>query len=232
MEIIDTNIVDFYKYCLDSADRRGFKWVLCLLAREADAERTYVQIARYWDSLHDLTGGEILFVFAGKFDEQERYASMIHNEQVGWRVFQNKLLHFSTQHRLTLPDFKYPNRDYNNHRYEKIVSSHTGSISELCKYFGLSERDVPSLVFTPTYRPMREKHVVIKLKQDNIYQQLKDLIVHLEGTLGILSSVKKEYEDTKANLNKLLRQISIINYIYIYLKEMEKTNPENQRHTW
>ena len=53
---------DFYKFCLDCAYERGFKWVLCFLAREADAEMSYRQIQRYWNSLHDLTGTDFCVI--------------------------------------------------------------------------------------------------------------------------------------------------------------------------
>lgn len=75
MEIVNIPIVDFYKNCLDCAYERGFKWVLYLLAREADAEKFYRQIQTYWNSLHDLTGKQILFVFAGALKEDDGYIS-------------------------------------------------------------------------------------------------------------------------------------------------------------
>ena len=81
MEIVNIPIVDFYKKCLDCAYERGFKWVLCLLAREADAEKFYGQIKEYWNSLHDLTGTEILFVFAGALKEEDEFSSISYHEQ-------------------------------------------------------------------------------------------------------------------------------------------------------
>ena len=60
MTITNIPIVDFYKYCLESADKNGFKWILCFLGREADSDKIYKQIQKYWSSLHDLTYNQIL----------------------------------------------------------------------------------------------------------------------------------------------------------------------------
>lgn len=58
-------LVDFYQNLLHAAKRAGYKMVLVALAREADSPAFYDDIKRYWSSLHDATGLDILFVFAG-----------------------------------------------------------------------------------------------------------------------------------------------------------------------
>ncbi|MFD9098320.1 hypothetical protein [Streptomyces collinus] len=58
-------IVDFFQHMLPASRAAGYKIVLTMLVREADAPRIYQDIGRYWTSLHDATGPDILFVFAG-----------------------------------------------------------------------------------------------------------------------------------------------------------------------
>jgi hypothetical protein len=58
-------LVDFYRNLLPAARARGFKIVLTALAREADSPSFYEDVKRYWSSLDDATGPDILFIFAG-----------------------------------------------------------------------------------------------------------------------------------------------------------------------
>lgn len=212
MEIVNIPIVDFYKDCLDCAYERGFKWVLCLLAREADAEKSYRQIHRYWNSLHDLTGNQILFVFAGALREEDGYSSILHHEHETWRGLRNATLHIVDENPPTIPYYKYPQIDFNKHSFDVITSNHTRSISELRDYLGLSEKAVPSLIFTPTYRLIQDKHVVLPLKGENIYQQIKEIIGNLESLLKELKTEQDNYNHIKTQLAEIDQQIQILNH--------------------
>lgn len=132
------------------------------MAREADAEISYRQIQRYWNSLHDLTGNQILFVFAGALKDE--YSSVLHHEYESWRGLQNTTLHILDKNSFTIPYYKYPKIDFNKHCFGKIAVNHTRSISELRDYFGLTEKVIPSLVFTPTYWSIQDKHITVPLK--------------------------------------------------------------------
>lgn len=152
MEIVNIPIVDFYKYCLDCAYVRHFQWVLCFWAREADAEMYYIQIQRYWNSLHDLTGKQILFIFAGALKECTEDLSILHHESESWRGIRNPMLHIVDKEAPTLPYYKYPKIDFNESNYNNnIKANHIRSISDLRDHLKLSEKEIPSLVFTPTY---------------------------------------------------------------------------------
>lgn len=212
MEIVNIPIVDFYKKCLDCAYERGFKWVLCLLAREADAERFYGQIKGYWNSLHDLTGTEILFVFAGALKEEDKFSSILHHEHETWRGLRNATLHIVDEETPTIPYYKYPKIAFNKHSFGMIKSNHTRSISELRDYLGLSEKVIPSLVFTPTYRLVQDKHVVVPLKGENIYQEIKEIIENLENPLKELKVEQNKYKQIKIQLAEISQQIETLNH--------------------
>lgn len=209
MEIVNIPIIDFYKFCLDCAYERGFKWVLCFLAREADAEMSYRQIQRYWNSLHDLTGSQILFVFAGALKDE--YSSVLHHEYESWRGLQNTTLHILDKNSFTIPYYKYPKIDFNKHRFGKIAVNHTRSISELRDYFGLSEKVIPSLVFTPTYWSIQDKHITVPLKGENIYLELKEVIGNLEIPLKELKAEQDGYDQINIQLMEISRQIELLN---------------------
>lgn len=212
MEIVNIPIVDFYEKCLDCAYERGFKWVLCFLAREADAEKFYRQIKKYWNSLHDLTGTEILFVFAGSLKEEDEYSSVLTHEYETWRGLRNATLHIVDKEAPTIPYYQYPKIDFNKHSFGIVKVNHTRSISELRDYLGLPEKVIPSLVFTPTYRVERDKHVVVPLKGENIYQEIKKIIENLENPLNELKVEQNNYEQIKIQLTKISHQIETLHY--------------------
>ena len=212
MEIVNIPIVDFYKNCLDCAYERGFKWVLCLLAREADAKKSYDQIKRYWNSLHDLTGTEILFVFAGALKEEDEFSSILHHENETWRGLRNATLHIVDEETPTIPYYKYPKIDFNKHSFGMIKANHTRSISELRDYLGLSEKMIPSLIFTPTYQLIQDKHVVVPLKGENIYQEIKNIIGNLESPLKELKVEQYNYQQIKSQLEEISHQIETFNH--------------------
>lgn len=210
MEIVNIPIIDFYRYCLDCAFERGFKWVLCLLAREADAELSYRQIQRYWNSLHDLTGNQILFVFAGALKDE--YSSVLHHEHESWRGLQNATLHIIDKNPPTIPYYKYPKIDFSKHSFGKIAVNHTRSISELRDYFGLSEKVIPSLIFTPTYRLIQDKHIAVPLKGENIYLEIKEIIGNLEIPLKRLKAEQDNYKQINNQLTEISQQIELLNH--------------------
>lgn len=211
MEVVNISIVDFYKYCLDSAYERHFPWVLCFLAREADAETAYIQIQRYWNSLHDLTGNQILFIFAGALKEDTEYSSILYHESESWRGLRNSMLHIVDKEVPTIPYYKYPKIDFNEFDYNNIKANHTRSISDLRDYLKLSEKEIPSLVFTPTYPSIRDKHIVVSLKGENIYQEIKNIIENLEVPLKELRNHQDNYVQMEKQLSEISNKIEALN---------------------
>lgn len=211
MEILNMPIVDFYNCCLDCAYKRGFQWVLCLLAREADAESSYEQIQRYWNSLYDLTGSQILFVFAGAINEKNERDSALLYEHESFLGVRNSALHIVSQPAPTIPHDYYSKIDFNKCNFDKIKSNHTRSISDLRDYLGLSERNIPSLVFTPTYKLVRDKHIVIPINEGSIYHDIKKIMEELEVPLIKLREQQYNYEHFQMQLSELSNQINVLN---------------------
>jgi len=59
-------LVDFYKIYLEHLKKSKYRLLLCLIARKADAPLLYKEIRENWSSFHDVTGDNILFMFAGE----------------------------------------------------------------------------------------------------------------------------------------------------------------------
>ena len=62
---VEVPLGEFYDQILEAGRRAGYLAVLTALVRDADSERFYEDVCRYWDSLHDVTGPDYLFVLAG-----------------------------------------------------------------------------------------------------------------------------------------------------------------------
>lgn len=62
---VDVPLGPFYDAIVAAGRQSGYFALLTALVREADASSFYEDISRYWDSLHDVTGADFLFVLAG-----------------------------------------------------------------------------------------------------------------------------------------------------------------------
>lgn len=181
----------------NSASDRGFVWIMCLLAREAEAEEAYSSIQRHWESLNDLTGDSILFVFAGTARENSHTDSCLQHGTESWRRLKNPSLHFACKDVLTVPGDRYPNF------YDEITTNHTQSITELKNYFKLSESDIPSLVLTPTSQILRHSdQIVIKLNKSDLYGQVKEIVETIERPLRRYDIDRKSCERASKLLNE------------------------------
>lgn len=224
MIITNIPIVDFYIYCLESAYNNGFKWVLCFLGREADSEITYKQIQRYWSSIHDLTKNQILFVFAGIIEYNDKNLSILSYEDSPWCGIQNEAIRFVDKNSLTLPYSVCRTIDNEKRKFDKVAINHTCSVSELRDYFRLSEKDVPALIFTPTWISLQKRHIKVSIKSKDIYKELKDIVQILEEPLKELEEVKEKYSVSEKYLQGIRKQInefdqkSKIQRQYIYSK--------------
>lgn len=62
---VDVPLVEFYDAIVEAGRQAGYLALLTALVRGADLGAFYKDITRYWDSLHDVTGSDVLFVLAG-----------------------------------------------------------------------------------------------------------------------------------------------------------------------
>lgn len=216
MEIVKIPIADFLKYSLESAYEQGFSWIMCLLARDADAEETYQQVKRYWNSLNDVTGNTILFVFAGKQGEEKLPDSLLWHEAKDYRALTNPLIRFVNDNTPTVPRYIYPTFDYKTDEINELAVTHTSSITELKNFLGLSEKDIPSLVFIPTHKLACEKKVVVRLGKENLYRTVKGIIESLEEPLIKLKKTQDDYENSRRHLMEINKELE-------YLRRGRKT---------
>lgn len=204
MEITSIPIVDFYKYCLKSAQNRGYNWVVTLVARDADSMDLYHNLMRSWRSINSITAGHILFVFAGKGNHAVRDdASCISDNEYSWRRIRNQFITFLNPHAdlqtvLPNPD-SYAPYDWHADKYgylEHIRENHTDAIGPLKEYFNLCEADIPCLVFT-SLRANRQHIVPVSNSANDLYHFFKKLITTIEPFLMRLRSLDSDYKSTE-----------------------------------
>lgn len=59
MDFTNRPITEFYRHCLLAARNKGYRWVVTLLAREADVDGLYSNLYRAWSSLDSIFGRNI-----------------------------------------------------------------------------------------------------------------------------------------------------------------------------
>lgn len=213
-------LVDFYKNLLPAARDAGFKVVLTALVREADSPSFYEDIKRYWTSLHDVTGSDILFVFAGANAAKELKDYGVRSKNREELVFSNSLAMTGSevgQIRMYIP---YPSNYYrkplhsldaetdsenDKSRVREAISgpssdfggSHTLEIAQLRDFLNLSERELPCLVFTvlnPRIEDFYRRHIIVPLSvldHITVYQYIKNVAEALEDKFHAINEITR-----------------------------------------
>ena len=186
MEISKTPIVKFYRNCLEATKKDGYKWVFCLLAREADIDGLYDNLKRDWDSLDSITGDDFLFVVAGGRDSSIRFDDVItiiidnNSKKETIKCLINSVL--------------------------KISKNQTYAINHLKKYFRISESEIPCIAITSLYSMQTYR---LSITQNEIYRYIHDLVVAINTHSEILEQYEKNKEYKKVNgfMNDVIKQI-------------------------
>ena len=215
-------ITDFYRHCLPAARENGYRYVMCLLSREADIDNLYETLKKQWHSLDDLTGKDFLFMFAGKYEEHD-YNSFI-NHDVGYgnygrgenyalaneyirvmnkervlnlNVYKDKRpQHWKGRYRPDMP-YNFEERENRGRFTDELPETQTKAITELKCYFGLEEYDIPCIVFTNLYNG---QNTVLSFNSNNIYAIIKSVCLDIERIFSTIDDLAEEivrYEKLK-----------------------------------
>ena len=64
MQITYIGLSECYQEIIERAEKSEYVWIMSLIARYADCENIYDKIEKDWESLNDLTGKKVLFLFS------------------------------------------------------------------------------------------------------------------------------------------------------------------------
>ncbi len=161
MEIIEqVSLVDFYRHQTAALRGRGFLGLLMVLARQADAPNVYIDLIRYWNDLHHITGSHVLFAVAGMPQSGDRAVVVdgVHNNAVSIApnggiegMFRSKRdldEHFSHQSRYIEQNSWWKPQYKQAPRSRGIEGATASQTSELRYYLNIPEAQTPCLHLT------------------------------------------------------------------------------------
>jgi hypothetical protein len=224
-------LVEFYTNLLPAARSVGYKLVLTALARQADAPDFYEDVKRYWSSLHDATGPDILFVFAGANaakelnnhglrDQHEPVAFCADN--MAFEGINEKKWKMAWSGRFRAPAMPWSNDLPAFRRGRPVLSvdddfatDHTLEIYDLSRSLGVREALLPCLVFT-LLGPVRDRgpqRLTVpfsEFERSTIYLYLKKIAEELQDSFRRIDEVRREIataEDAAKRNDKPMRNI-------------------------
>jgi hypothetical protein len=187
--------------------------VLAALARDADSPMFYDDVKRYWSSLDDATGPDILFVLAGANSAKELKEEGISASTKGKSLYNDSMAVAGEKKRfIDLSLWTYGMSKLNE---ETVEQDQTQEIGGLRRFLGLQESQIPCLLFTilKTQAGIKYKNIIVPfsvLNQVTIYQFLKAISEKLEDEfkeIDEIHSLIEMKERSKNYIEKPLRKI-------------------------
>ncbi len=226
----EVSLVDFYRSSLALAREDKYEVVLCLVAREADAPGAYDEVFRTWESLDDLTGPKILFLFAGSSAREHYLSQNVLDWNAQHVLFSPHALLLPSHHRLspessisryrwyshcdldTLRKHEKPERELQRARSNPALLAihrpHTPNVSQIRRSHTLQISDLRS------YLLLRESdvpclHMTFLNGSPSIHLKLTD-DVNLYATMkGLVEAFDSGVvESAHANIRSIERQLA------------------------
>lgn len=184
---VDVPLGEFYDSIIAAAKQAEYLAVITALVREADSEPFYNDISRYWDSLHDVTGPDVLFVLAGPNatakvgdhgvpDDHESIAYSSQSAavvQTSQRPLQPSLRHWAARAGTSVAP-----------PASEITGPQTIAVSELRRRLGVPESSVPCLHLTLLGFQHRNQSVTIPLSSRTVYDTVKHIVSCFDEGFG------------------------------------------------
>lgn len=213
MEITYMGLSECYEEIIKRAENSEYIWIMSLIARYADCENVYAQIEHDWESLNDLTGKKILFLFSSPSCKE--WSSFFRKR--GKRPYVGNGCPFVTILDKAHIDDNRGGFRYNYPNYDSIdwKLKHSQTISEFAERYNISEEQIPCLFFY-NVRNRKTKVVPLDLNTD-VYKLIKDIIININNLYGRLL-------DIETNLNEFR---NIENYINLFVELNRKAKRLN-----
>lgn len=214
MDFSTVPITQFYDKCLKGARNSGFKWVVSLIAREADVRGLYQNLKKSWYSLDSITNKYFLFVFAGKQNNtfEDHWESRVVDESCDYIGVYNEYITFLKDTKEPLKThIRYDWRTDNEKLLHNVSKNHTEAINELKTYFGLSESEIPCLVFTSLFSNRR---MIVPIDNDynDLYGYFKNLFCIIEPKLIMLDSIIESSVDLGKKEEEIVKTLKGVSF--------------------
>lgn len=204
-------IIEFYKKCLPAAKANGYRYVVCLLARDTGLDDLFQTLKMQWDALDDVTGKDFLFLFVGKCIDRNSSSTIVYKGNYsGDAIAYTEFIHTLNE----IPRLRWGTHYSFTDRSERakytsdLPSHQTRHISELQNYFNLSRKDIPCLMFTnlDTYSRIR-----VPFNNNDLYGLMNQILCDLEKAFSIVDELKQRI----INFQKIQESKAFKDYVKI-----------------
>ncbi|GHV49010.1 hypothetical protein FACS189499_09630 [Clostridia bacterium] len=197
MERTYVPIRKFYEKYLPAAKANGYRYVVCLLARDTGIDALYETVKKQWTAIDDVTDKDFLFLFAGRQDLNTETGITYS----GWKLAYNDYIQtFNQTPRIEWgSDYDFCGREDRAIYTDDLREAQTKQISELQQYFGLSRRDIPCLMFTNLHTG---KNTRVAFTDKNLYALIDGLLCDLEKLFAVIDELKEkiaEYDKLRSS---------------------------------
>lgn len=246
MELVNLSINDFYGKYIEEAKKRGYKWIITLVAhQDDDIGNLYNNLYKAWDSLDSVTGKKFLFTIfnkrnikdAFKFEDKNsvKPKSTIFSrdkESIEWGKVINKDIESDMFYKLLM----YQNESL------RVRKAQTAEVNSIKTFFSIPESKVPCLVFTninkinctSSLSNIRGDSIIVPIHGDDIYKYFKTLFNKIDPLLKeeekaelIYNELMKEYyklkteEEEVTKWNKILKERE---ELFLFNKDLKDEN--------
>lgn len=178
MEQVYMPLKEYYEKYLKEAKDNNFIWVLSLLSREADTKKVYQDIEEKWASINDLTNDRILFVFSARDMEQ---STVLATKECSWKGYINPFLRIFGNDKIKGHEYKYDPDWVCKAPKSNLADLHSQSISDMIKFLGIGENDIPCLIFTNL---LTNKKFMVRISDMfDVYKFIKEFVSYQEKML-------------------------------------------------
>ena len=204
---VKISLAQFYGYCLEAAQQSGYYVAVCLIAREADSPNIYEELSKYWSSLHDLTGKEVLFLFAGDSIDNKIANGVTHPKEPIFFYSDSMAISNPNHFHISIPVSEEDINQYGStsphlDKDSSLCSEQTLQISELRRMLSVQENDVPVLHFTFLISQETYSVPIGSLTDFSVYQFLKDLIADWDRNFSSVVQLQRESKHLRAELQE------------------------------
>ncbi|MBQ1172983.1 MAG: toll/interleukin-1 receptor domain-containing protein [Lachnospiraceae bacterium] len=208
MEITYIGLSECYREIIDRAQKSDYIWIMSLIARYADCENVYKKIEHDWESLNDLTGKKILFIFSSPSCKEW---SSFFRKKGGKSYVGNGCPFITILDKARIDDNK-GGFNYNYPNYENIdwKLKHSQTISEFAQNYNIPEEQIPCLFF---YNVRNRKTKIVPLKSNiDIYKLVKKIIICINDLYDRILTIESDLKEFQ----------NVENYVNLFIKLFDK----------
>ena len=208
---VEVPLGDFYHAVVDAGRTAKYLALLTALVREADSTSFYEDVSRYWSSLHDLTGPDVLFVLAGADASSKLNYHGIPDGRDPVAYSSPAVAVVSDRDRPLRPALSRWSAEGGTVKAPTgaaLADSQTLSIRQLRRRLGVSESRLPCLHLEFIGYSRAQKVVTIPIAGRTVYEAVKDVVSRFDeqfGTIRRLVSKLEQFERSRFDTVPLLR---------------------------